>query len=72
MVRSVVSGSPAEKAGLKKGDVILSVDDQAVTASKSLSQIITAHQVGESVRVVIDRGGAKQTLTAVLAEVPAN
>jgi S1-C subfamily serine protease len=72
LVRSVVSGSPAEKAGLKKGDVILSVDDQAVTASKSLSQIITAHQVGESVRVVIDRGGAKQTLTAVLAEVPAN
>lgn len=70
LVRGVVSGSPAEKAGLKAGDVILSMAGESVNATTSLSQIISKHQVGEAVNIVIDRGGKQQTLTATLAEVP--
>lgn len=68
LVRQVVADSPAEKAGLKKGDVIISVGGEKVTVTKTLSQIVGKYQVGESVVLIIDRSSKQITLTAVLAE----
>ncbi|MGA2480500.1 MAG: PDZ domain-containing protein [Spirochaetia bacterium] len=61
-VESVVAGSPAEKAGLKKGDVILSVDGTAFEPQQGLSEKIAAMKVGDTVTLSVQsppRSGEK-------------
>ena len=57
---AVISGSPADKAGLKEGDVITKVNDQALGEQLSLSQVVNRLGVGETVHLTVARG--KQTL----------
>ncbi|MCX6783586.1 MAG: trypsin-like peptidase domain-containing protein [candidate division WWE3 bacterium] len=71
LVRSAVAGSPAEKAGIKPGDVILSISGEKIDENTTLVNAILKHQVGETVPVVIDRSGAKLTLQVTLVEIPA-
>lgn len=68
LVVSVEPGSPAEKAGLREGDVIQSVDGQAVDASHSLSQLIQQKKPGDTVQLKIQRGGNTLTLSATLGQ----
>jgi TonB-dependent SusC/RagA subfamily outer membrane receptor len=56
LVKEVVSGSPAEKAGLLAEDRIVSVDGQKVDGPESLIKIIGAHQPGDKVVVAWTRG----------------
>lgn len=65
---AIVSGSPAEKAGLRSGDIIIKIGDEKITANNSLVSLITKHSVGESVKIVYLRDGKEVTTTAVLAE----
>jgi serine protease Do len=58
----VLEGTPAEKAGLKHGDVILSVDAEAVRDPDDLVQAVQATPVGDKIRLGILRAGRKQTL----------
>ncbi len=67
-VRSVEEGSPAEKAGLKEGDVIVRFDGEAVRSASHLARLVGETPAGRSVPVEVTRGGARQTLTATLAE----
>lgn len=53
-VTSVVTGSPAEKAGLKQGDVILSVDGTNVDPRHSLSDLIGAKKIGDTVTLSVE------------------
>jgi serine protease Do len=53
LVESVAAGSPAEKAGLKKGDVILSVDGAAFQPDQGLSEMIAARKVGDTVTLSV-------------------
>jgi S1-C subfamily serine protease len=53
VISNVVAGGPAEKAGLKKGDIIESVDGTAIDAANSLSGLITARKVGDSVALSV-------------------
>jgi TonB-dependent SusC/RagA subfamily outer membrane receptor len=66
LVKEVVSGSPAEKAGLLAEDRILSVDGQKVDGPESLIQIIGAHQPGDKVVVAWTRGKKSMKSTIVL------
>ncbi len=59
-VSGIVEGSGAEKAGLKKGDVIIRFDDQEVQDFKSLSTLIKANKSGDVVDVEYVRDGQKQ------------
>jgi len=56
-------GMPAQKAGLKKGDILLSVNGQPVQSMQSFKDLIEGSQ-GKSVVLEIERGGKRQTLTA--------
>jgi S1-C subfamily serine protease len=69
-VGSVVSGGPADRAGVRVGDVIVSVGGRAVNSSEGLSAAVSARQPGERVSVVIDRGGDRRTLTVELGTRP--
>ena len=53
-VTSVVTGGPAEKAGLKQGDVILSVDGTNVDPLHNLSELIGAKKIGDTVTLSVE------------------
>ncbi len=57
LVAQVVSGSPAEKAGIKQGDVIVEFDGKEVTDSKDLPRLVASTPVGKSVSIKLWRNG---------------
>lgn len=69
---SVQVGSPAERAGLKEGDVITKVDGRVVDPSHSLTSLLGQHQVGDKVVLNVVRDGKTITLQATLGAAPAN
>lgn len=66
MVVDVVPGSAAEKAGLKKGDVITAVDDKKIAGPNELSQIIRVHKPNEEVSIAYQRDGKSGSVKAKL------
>jgi S1-C subfamily serine protease len=71
-IMSLLPGSPTGKAGLVAGDVITSIDGQAVTSPKNLTMVMTQHHPGEKVTVgYTDISGASQTATVTLITGPA-
>jgi serine protease Do len=70
LVAMVEKGSPAEKAGILIGDVILKVDGKPIESSSTLPQIIAATAPGNSIKLEIWRRGAVKELTATIGEVP--
>jgi len=71
LVAAVQPGSPAQAAGIERGDVILEVDGTAVTDSNSLRNRIASMEPGTRVEAVIVRDGRRVTLHPVLIELPA-
>jgi hypothetical protein len=67
-VAGVTPGSPAEKAGVKEGDVLLKVGGQDVASLQAFSGILRGLTPGQTVTVVLRRGGAEQTLDVTVAE----
>ena len=68
LVAKVVSGAPAEKAGIAQGDVIVQFNGQPVTGSKELSRIVAATPVGQTVTVRVMRDGKTIDLQAKVGE----
>lgn len=60
-------GSPAEKAGLKKGDVMIKFDGAAVTGLRDFAFALRKKKPGDVVEIVVLRGGEEVTLTATLS-----
>ncbi len=71
LVADVVAGAPAEKAGFRVGDAILSVNGEPVKDSRDLSLRISRLQPGETVKVVIWRDGKQQNFDVTLGTLPA-
>jgi serine protease Do len=67
-VQSVEPGKPADKAGVKPGDVILRVDDVLIKDTRDLIGYVSGKAPGSRVRLGIVRDGRDTTLTAALAE----
>jgi S1-C subfamily serine protease len=67
-VAAVTPGSPAEKAGVKEGDVILKVAGQDVANLQAYSAILRGLVPGQTVKVVLGRGGKEETLDVTLVE----
>jgi S1-C subfamily serine protease len=66
LVVGVVSGSPAEKAGIAKNSVITAIDGNSVTTQKALQSAIQSHKPGQQIRVTwVDQSGT-HTATATL------
>jgi flagellar capping protein FliD len=68
LVGQVAEDSPAHKAGLEVGDVIVSINDQGVTSAGDLMVEIRKLDAGEAARLEIVRHGRSQTLTATIEE----
>ena len=67
-VADVVKGSPADKAGLKKADIIIAVDGVKIGANNSLATLLGEHKVGDTVSLVVLRDGQEKTVELTLAE----
>jgi len=71
LVLDVVPGGPADRAGIRQGDVIVGLDGKDVTDSTSLRELLLSHQPGDRVAVgVVTQGGQKKTITATLGVNP--
>lgn len=67
---SVFLESPADKAGVKLGDIIVAVDDKPLTATTTLSDVIAEYMPGDIVTLHILRAGKPLVLEATLRDVP--
>jgi len=67
-VTQIIKDSPAEKAGLKKDDVILRFDGESVTSARKLSRLVGESSADQTVRLTISRGGAEQEVSATLSK----
>jgi putative serine protease PepD len=63
-VINVAPGSGADAAGIEQGDVILEVDGEEITSNERLGEIVRDHEPGDSIEILIERGGEEQTVTA--------
>jgi Do/DeqQ family serine protease len=70
LVNNVLDGSPASKAGIKIGDVIVAIDGKPVLRSDEVVHGVQAHNVGQQVKVTVLRDGAKRDLAMTTAEAP--
>ena len=70
LVSAVDSGSPAETAGLKSGDIILSVDGRTIDSSADLPRLIGETRPGTTVSIKVWRHGDIRELRTLLGELP--
>mgnify|MGYP004613245165 CR=1 FL=1 len=69
-VRSVQNFSPAEKAGLQAGDIIIKADGTDIKTMDELTEIKNKHQIGDTMTLKINRNGEEKDITLTLAETP--
>jgi len=69
-VTEVAPDSPADKVGIKPGDVIISLGGTETATAEDLIRAIHSSQIGQEVEITFWRGEAKNTITAILAERP--
>ena len=67
-VLEVVSSSPAEKAGLQKGDIIIKIDDEEITSVAKLRYELYKHNPGEKIEITYNRDGKEQKCSITLEE----
>jgi serine protease Do len=70
LVSSVEKGSPAEKAGIEAGDVILRFDGKAVTSSEDLPRLVGATRPGAKAVVHLMRNKTSRDVTVMVGEMP--
>ena len=70
LVSSVEKGSPAEKAGIEAGDVILRFDGKIVASSEDLPRVVGANKPGAKAVVQLMRNKAMRDVTVVVGEMP--
>ena len=71
-IQLVSPGEPAEEAGLRAGDVVLSVDGKTITPDNTLSYIVANIAPGTRVPIRIVRDGRQQTLNATIGRRPSD
>ena len=67
---SVVSGSPADKGGIKAGDVVTSIDGNTISNGDNLTAAVAAHKPSDVVSVTVTRNGKSQTVKVTLGVRP--
>lgn len=70
-IQEVLSGSPADKAGIKSGDIITKIDGKNVNTDTTISETIQNKKVGDGITIEVwSEGNNRRTVTATLAESP--
>jgi serine protease Do len=70
LVGDVVSASPAERAGIRRGDVIIAFNDKTVEGARDLPALVAKTPVGQEVSVTILRNGVKHQLPITVGKLP--
>ncbi len=70
IVTSVSAGGPAERAGIKRGDVITAINKQAIVDNNGLRNLVAGMGPGANVEVTALRNGTNQNFQVALAELP--
>jgi Do/DeqQ family serine protease len=68
LVMRVVPNSPAAKAGIRRGDVIVQIDGQAITNAEQLQNLVENTNLGQALQVKVQRGNQTQQLSVRTAE----
>lgn len=66
-IRQVLPGSPAERAGLRNGDILLTVDDERVRTARDVEETVRQKEAGDWIDMEVWRNGQRQTIEAKLA-----
>lgn len=69
-VSRVYPDTPAEEAGIERGDIITKIGDQNINSKNSLSKVISRSKVGDVLKIIADREGESIELFVTLTEVP--
>lgn len=69
-VKSIDDFSAAEKAGIKIGDVIIEAEGKKITKMDELNEIKNSHQIGDEIKIKVNRDGQEKELTITLGEQP--
>jgi len=70
VITDVTDGSPADKAGIKPGDVVIGVDGRTVNDNNDLARYIASKAPGETVRLQVVRDGEERTTSVTLGTFP--
>jgi len=65
---AVVPGSPADKAGIQENDIILELNDKKIDDNNGLSDLISQHNVGETIKLKIWHKGETKDISVTLEE----
>ncbi|MGO9614402.1 MAG: DegQ family serine endoprotease [Dissulfurispiraceae bacterium] len=72
LLADVVDGGPAEKGGLKRGDIIIEYDGKKIDGPFQLKNMVASTRPGKEVKIKIIRDGKPLTLTLTIGELPAD
>lgn len=70
LVSDVTENGPAEKAGIKRGDVIISFNGKKIKDNETLPRLVAATEIGKKVRVEIIRDGKTVAFDVIIGELP--
>jgi serine protease Do len=70
LITSVTSGSPADEAGLRAGDVIVKINGENISTAAELTSAISSHRIGDQIEIVYYRGSVQKVANATLEESP--
>ncbi|SFF99059.1 Do/DeqQ family serine protease [Desulfotomaculum arcticum] len=68
IIAGIVPDSPADKAGLKQGDIVLEINKQKVTDAANITDLIQKSKVGSKVTLLIESNGSQRYVTVTLVE----
>ena len=70
LIRSVTPGGPAERAGIRQGDVVVSVAGQPVTPDQTLAYLVSRQAIGARIPMELIRNGQRSTVQVAIASRP--
>lgn len=68
--QSVIKGGPADKAGIKEGDIITKLGDQKIDENNTLTSVLGKQKVGDTIKATLLRDGKEMTVNITLGSVP--
>ncbi len=70
LIENVVAGSPAEQAGLQKGDIVTQIDGKDLQTDSSLAETVDTHKPGDVITLTVNRNGQTQQVKLTLGTRP--